>query len=167
MQFLSAKTVIYIRVLVHVVIAFLLLKNPASVIMPNFTLLLGEAMRLPIIQVTETNPLFGVLALFVLLSALSDVIPALAENIQYFETLVPTRLVVFFVLGAFCTVSESALVANNVVFTYAFLEIWLNFLIYTNLRDEKYYRAKKYLEEHGEELREQDNAQVVPILQEE
>lgn len=167
MQFLTAKTVIYIRVAVLTWISFLLLKNPKAVTMANFTILLGEAMQLPVVQVTDTNPLFGVLAIFITSSAIADLIPAVAENIAYFETLVPTRLLFHFFLGAFCLISDYGLIANNLVFLYAFFEIWLNFLIYNNLRDEKYYRAKKYLEEHGDELIEQDNAQVVPIMQEE
>lgn len=163
MQFLSAKAVIYIRVLALVAFLFFLVKNPATFFNSNFTILLGEAMRLPMIQVTQGNPLFGLLSLFVGLFALSDLVPVMAENISHFETFVPIRLGFFFILATFCMISEYSLIANNVVFTYSFMEVWLNFLIFTNLRDEKYQRAKEFLEKHGDELREMANERVVPI----
>lgn len=163
MQFLSAKTVVYIRILGLVTFLFFLLKDPSTLFNSNFSLLLGEAMRLPIVQVTQGNPILGLLALFIGFFALSDLVPALAENTAHFETLVPVRLGFFFLLGLFCMVSEYGPLSNNIVFTYAFLEIWLNFLIYSNLRDEKYKRAKEFLEKHGDEMREMANERVVPI----
>lgn len=60
-------------------------------------------------------------------------------------------------------ISEYGPIANNIVFTYSFFEIWLNFLIYLNLRDEKYHRAKEFLERHGDEMREMANERVRPI----
>lgn len=120
-------------------------------------------MRVSVVQITPTNPLLGVLAVFVALTAFSDAVPLMEENTLYFETAVPARLVVYFILGGVCMFSTNGLVANNLVFTYAFLEIWLNFLAYNNLRDEKYYRAKQYLEDHGAELREHEASQVVAV----
>lgn len=163
MQFLTSKTLLYVRCAFLLWLAFYMLKSPLTICSVNFSILLGQAMRLPIVEVSPNNPLFGVLSLFIALFAISDLIPILAENTAYFETLIPVRLLLFFILGAFCMASEYALIANNLVFTYSFLEIWINFLIFNNLRDEKYYRAKHYLEEHGEELRNHAAAQVVPI----
>lgn len=145
------------------VILFLLLKDPATIFDSSFTLLLGQAMRLPLVAVSPGNPLLGILSLFFTLLSLSDLVPILAENTAYFEALVPIRLGFFFVLGTFCMISEFGMIANDVVFTYSFMEIWLNFLVYTNLRDEKYQRAKEFLEKHGDELREMANERVVPI----
>lgn len=164
MQFLTAKSVLYLRLAGLTYLAFTLLKSPTTVVNANVTVLLGQAMNLPIVQVTSSNPLFGVLAVFLALQVLSELIPVMADNIMYFESMVPTRLMFFFALGLFCLISDYAPVANNLVFSYAFLEIWLNFLVYNNLRDEKYYRAKEYLEQHGEELRDMENAQVRPIV---
>lgn len=163
MQFLTASTILYVRVILLLCLAFMLVKNPAAIVKANFTLILGQAMHLPTVHASDTNPLFGILSIFIASSAISDLIPCLAENIAYFETLVPTRLTFFFLLGSFCLISEFGIIANNLVFTYSFIEIWLNFLIYNNLRDEKYYRAKKFLEEHGDELREEEGERVVPV----
>lgn len=163
MQFLTAKTLLCIRSALLLWLAFYLLKNPSALCSSSFFVLMGEAMRLPIVQVSPQNPLFGILSVFVAASAIGDLIPAMAENIAHFETLVPVRLFGFFALGAFTLLSEYGMIANNLVFTYSFMEIWINFLIYSNLRDEKYYRAKQYLEEHGEELRDHAAAQVVTL----
>lgn len=163
MQFLTAATILYARVGLLVYLSFILLKSPSTIVNANFTLMLGQAMHLATVHASDKNPLFGLLALFIGSNAISDLIPLLAENIAYFETVVPTRLACYFLLGSFCLVSDYGLIANNLVFTYSFVEIWLNFLIYNNLRDEKYYRAKKFLEEHGEELRREEGELVVPI----
>ncbi|SGZ48999.1 CIC11C00000002271 [Sungouiella intermedia] len=163
MQFLTSKTLLYARVAFLLWLAFYLLKNPVAITSVNFSILLGQAMRLPIVDVSPNNPLFGVLSLFISMFAISDLIPAIADNIAYFETLIPSRLFAFFALGGFCMISDYSLIANNLVFTYSFLEIWIHFLIFNNLRDEKYYRAKHYLEEHGEELRDHVASQVVPV----
>lgn len=163
MQFLSAATILYARVLLLLALSFGLIKSPGSIVNANFSLLLGQAMRLATVHVSDKNPLFGLLALLFGTLAISDLIPVIAENIAYFETVVPTRLAFFFLLGSFCLISDYGLISNNLVFTYAFIEIWLNFLIYNNLRDEKYHRAKKFLEEHGDELRIEEGGRVVPI----
>lgn len=163
MQFLTANIILYARIALMLWVSFMLVKNPLTLTNANFSLLLGQAMRLPTVQVTASNPLFGLLAVFISTNALSDLIPILSENTAYFETYVPVRLMFNFILGAFCIFSNFGLIANNLVFTYAFLEIWLNFLIYNNLKDEKYKRVKTYLEEHGEELRRTADAQVVPL----
>ena len=63
--------------------------------MTGFIVLLGQAMQVPLIRLTPTNPFrngFHCISL-----ALSDLIPLLAENWSYFENLVPIRL-----LGYFC-----------------------------------------------------------------
>lgn len=163
MQFLTARTVLFARVGGFLWLSFLLVKSPLTITNANITLLLGQAMHLPTVQVTLTNPLFGLLAVFLTSMAIADLIPLMAENIAFFETAVPSRLMFYFCLGSFCLLSDYGLIANNLVFTYAFFEIWLNFLIYNNLKGEKYQRAKKYLEEHGEELRDQADAQIIPI----
>lgn len=163
MQFLTANIVLYLRIALLLWLAFMLVKNPVAVTGANISILLGQAMRLPTIQVTPTNPLFGVISIFVSAYALGDLVPLLSENIAYFENLVPVRLMFFFILGGFCICSNFGLIANNLVFTFTFLEIWLNFLVYNNLKTEKYTRVKTYLEEHGEELRKTADAQVVPL----
>lgn len=163
MQFLTAKAVLYIRIIFLLFVAFYLLKDPLVVTNSNFAILLGDAMHLPVVQANKANPLFGTISVLFTFLALSDLIPVTAQNITYFETLVPARLMFAFVLGSFCLVSEYAAIANNLVFTFAFIEIWLNFLIYNNLKDEKYTRVKTYLEEHGEELRKTVDDQIYPL----
>lgn len=163
MQFLTARTILYARIVFLLYVAFYLLKDPLYIVDSNFVILLGDAMHLPFVQSSKNNPLLGILAVFLSLLALSDLIPLTAHNITYFETLVPARLMYTFALGGFCLMSEYSVVANNLVFTYSFIEIWLNFLIYNNLKDEKYTRVKTYLEEHGDELRQTVDDQVVPL----
>ena len=91
MQFLTSKTLLYARVAFLLWLAFYLLKNPVAITSVNFSILLGQAMRLPIVDVSPNNPLFGVLSLFISMVAISDLFPAIADNIAYFETLIPSH----------------------------------------------------------------------------
>lgn len=160
MQFLTARSLLYVRVLCLAVLAFLIVTDPSALVGASFNILLGQAMELPIAQVSAENPLCGILGVVFGTLALADLIPLLAENLDYFDTMVPVRLMLFFALGAYTYFSSNPIVANNLVFVYAFFEIWCNFLIYNNLRDEKYYRLKRYVEDHADEIKQHEDAQI-------
>lgn len=160
MQFLTAKTLSYIRVACLVTISYLLVKDPEFLGNLGFVLLLGQAMEVPYAKLDKANPLVGAAAVVFASLALSDLIPLMADNIAYFETVVPTRLTMYFGIAAYSYLDNKSAVSNSLIFTYAFFEIWFNFLIYNNLRDEKYYRMKKFVEEHGEKLQRAHDEQV-------
>lgn len=160
MQFLSAKILLYIRVLALVVVSFFLIKDPDALSMAGFIVLLGQAMQVPLIRLTPTNPLLGMTSVVFVTLALSDLIPLLAENWSYFENLVPIRLLGYFCLAAYIYFVPTSIVSNSLVITYVLFEIWGNFLIYNNLRDEKYYRMKKFVEENSEAIRTAHDEQV-------
>lgn len=157
MQFLTAKTVLYIRVAVLSVIAFLMMKLPQLVAASGAVVLMGQAMQVPIIKVDGKNDLTGMVLLLLGILVLSDVIPLLADNIEYFATVVPTRLSLYFVLSAYIYFFPSPSLGNNLVLTFAFLEIWLNFLAFNNLRDEKYNRMVQFIKENADKIQEAQN----------
>lgn len=160
MQFLTSRAVIYIRVILLLTAAFWVATDAKTLFHSNFVLLLGEAMRLPIIPVDPKSPANGMIALVLGLNALTDLVPCMADNVEFFDTLIPTRLFGFFMLTAYVYLVEDRIISNNVTFVYAFLEVWINFLIFNNLRDEKYNRLKDYLKEHGEDLMREAGEQV-------
>lgn len=160
MQIFSATTLLYARVVLLLVIAFILATDPLGLVSANFMIMLGQAMELPIALVSKENPMLGITSMVFGSLALSDLIPLLADNLLYFESIVPVRLTLSFALGAYTYISDYEVIANNLVFVYAFFEIWFNFLVFNNLRDEKYYRLKKYAEEHAEEIKEQEGVEV-------
>ncbi|EGV66070.1 hypothetical protein PSN45_003105 [Yamadazyma tenuis] len=160
MKFLTSRSLIYIRTIFLFTGAFWVSTDPKSLIHSNFVLLLAEAMQLPIIPVDKKSPSNGLIAMFMTITALSDLIPCMADNVQYFETVVPTRLFGFFCLCAYTYLIEDRIFSNSVVFVYSFLEIWLNLLIFNNLRDEKYVRLKEYINEHGEEMQQEASEHV-------
>mmetsp|Transcript_4507 Transcript_4507/g.4985 ORF Transcript_4507/g.4985 Transcript_4507/m.4985 type:complete len:165 (-) Transcript_4507:54-548(-) len=163
MQFLSAKSLLYVRVLLLAVIAFFCIKDPSVLLESGFAVLLGQAMQLNIILLDTSNPLIGITAITFATLAISDLIPLLADNIEYFETIVPTRLFLYFGLAAYSYVTKSPIFSNNIIFVYSFFEIWFNFLIYNNLRDEKYYRIKKFIEENGDKLNPDQAVKVAEV----
>lgn len=120
--------------------------------MAGFIVLLGQAMQVPLIRLSPENPILGMTSVILVSSALSDLIPLLSENWTYFENLIPIRLSGYFVLAAYIYFVPSSVVSNSLVVTFVLFEIWGNFLIYNNLRDEKFYRMKKFVEENKEEI---------------
>lgn len=160
MQFLTSRSIIYIRVILLLTAAFWIATDAKSLIHSNVVLLFGEAMRLPIIPVDDKGPYNGIIAILLTTLAISDLIPCMADNIEYFETTVPTRLIGFFALGGYSYLIQDRTFSNNVTFVYSFLEIWINLLIYNNLRDEKYNRLKEYINENAEELQMADGEEV-------
>lgn len=163
MQFLTAKSVLYIRLVILLFITYTLSFNPASISSIGYVILLGQAMDLKLILLQENNPLIGVLVILFTYMIISDLIPLLSENLDYFNSIIPIRTMLFFIIGAYSYLIKSSVLSNNLIFTYAFLEIWLNFLIYNNLRDEKYYRMKKFVEENADEIKKMEGDRVIPI----
>lgn len=163
MQFLSAKSLLYARVFLLAVLTFFCIKDPSVLLESGFAVLLGQAMQLNIVLVDSSNPLLGITAVAFATLAISDFIPLLADNIEYFETIVPTRLFLYFGLAAYSYVTNSPFFSSNVIFVYSFFEIWFNFLIYNNLRDERYYRIKKFIEENGDKLNLDEGVKVAEV----
>ncbi|KAI5961762.1 hypothetical protein CANMA_003739 [Candida margitis] len=160
MQFLSSKSLLYIRIVSHFVLAYYLVQDPEGLVSAGFVILMGQAMQAPILHLSPSSPVLGMLAIFVSAQAISDLVPLLAENWNHFETLVPVRLFCYFLITAYIYFVPTSKVSNSLVATYAMLEVWTNFLIYNNLRDEKFYRMKKFVEENADAIRKAQDDQV-------
>ncbi|EGW34922.1 uncharacterized protein SPAPADRAFT_131630 [Spathaspora passalidarum NRRL Y-27907] len=160
MQFLTAKTILYARVIFLLAIAFYLVKDPEFLSTSGFVVLLGQAMQVPILHLDKTSPVLGIASIAFGSLAVGDVIPLLAENTVYFESVVPIRVAGYFILAGYVYIVPTSIFSNSLVVTFAFFEIWLNFLIYNNLRDEKYYNMKSFVEENAEAIQRAQGEQV-------
>lgn len=163
MQFLTAKTILYARIVWLLYITYSLAFDPKSLSTIGFVILLGQAMDVKFVILEDTNPMLGITSLLFALLTLTDLIPILSENLPYFESMIPIRTIIFFIIGAYSYLAKQSILSNNLIFTYSFFEIWLNFLIYNNLRDEKYYRLKKFVEDNQERIQEFEGDRVVVI----
>ncbi|KAK6202604.1 increased loss of mitochondrial DNA protein 1 [Scheffersomyces amazonensis] len=163
MQFLTAKSLLYGRVIFLLTISFYLVKDPEFLSTIGFVVILGQAMELPFVRLDSNNPLLGLLAITFGSLALSDVVPLIANNLDYFESLVPIRLSIAFGIASYTYFFKDSIISNGLIFTFSFFEIWINFLIYNNLRDEKYYRVKKYIEENADAIRQAQDDQVIVV----
>ena len=167
MQFLSANSLLYIRVVFLLTIVFYLITDPEGLCTAGFVVLMGQAMQVPLVQLSKSNPMLGITAMTFTSLAIGDVIPLLAQNFAYFESLVPIRLAGYFILAGYIYFVPTSMVSNSLVITFAFLEVWFNFLIFNNLRDEKYYRMKKFVEENAEAMQRAHDEQVRVIEEDE
>ncbi|SSD59704.1 uncharacterized protein SCODWIG_01465 [Saccharomycodes ludwigii] len=95
-------------------------------------------MNLPALVLSPYSAQLGVFSYLFALVAITDLIPLLERNYMFFESIVPFRLMIFFLVTATSFVMKDNLyLHNNVVFVYGFVEIWLNFLAFSALREEK------------------------------
>ncbi|EDK43391.1 hypothetical protein PVL30_001539 [Lodderomyces elongisporus] len=163
MQFLTAKSLLYIRVVTLLVVSYYMLKDPEGLSTAGFVLLMGQAVQVPILRLAPSNPLLSIVSIFFATTALSDLIPLLAENWNHFETLVPVRLFAYFLIVAFTYFVPESAISNSLVVTYSMFEIWCNFLIYNNLRDEKFYRMKKFVEENADAIKQAQDEKITVI----
>ncbi|KAI5966250.1 uncharacterized protein KGF55_000559 [Candida pseudojiufengensis] len=160
MQFLTGKSLLYVRVIMLLVIPYYLIKYPETISSAGFVVLLGQAMQVPILKLNPTNPLIGFLSIFMITTSITDLIPLIAENWPFFETVVPTRLFFYFLATAYIYFVPTSIISNSLIITYTMFEIWINFLIYNNLRDEKFYRMKKFVEENVDALKQAQDERV-------
>lgn len=137
MSVLSSTNVTYFRIVFLLSLAFLCLKDIGIILDHSFVMVLTQAMQLPALQLSPYSAQLGVFALLFTLSAFHDLIPLLENNMKFFKSIVPFRLMMFFIVTALSFLMTNNLyLHNNAVFIYCFCEVWINFLLYSALRDE-------------------------------
>ena len=138
MAILSSFNLLFIRISFLLALAFYCLKDVNIILNNSYFDVLTQAMNLPAIQMSRFSGQLGFFSVLFVLLAINDLIPLLEDNRQYFFSIIPVRLTGFFILT---TVSywgqDYYYLHNNVVFIYSFVEVWLNFLIYTSIREER------------------------------
>ncbi|SCU85607.1 LAFA_0D16666g1_1 [Lachancea sp. 'fantastica'] len=143
MGLLSSVNITFFRVGFLAFLAFACLKD-VNIILSNASFLMfTKAMNLPALVMPSYSAQLGLFAVVFSLMALQDFIPLLERNTTYFESIVSLRLFFFFAITAYgYCVSGNLFLHNNAVVIYGACEIWINFLIFTALRDEKNERFK-------------------------
>lgn len=153
MTVLSSVNVLYFRVAFLCTIAYFCFKDVNSILDNSYFLVFTQAMDLPQLVLSKHSAQLGLFGVLFILLAFTDLIPLLEDNRMYFYSIVPTRLLAYFITATLAYSWQSNLfLHNNAVFIYAFIEIWLNFVIYNSLREEKekHFRTeegKRYLDE--------------------
>jgi len=110
-------------------------------------------MDLPQLTMSQYSAQLGLFGVLFGMLAFTDLIPLLEDNKTYFYSIVPIRLLAYFVIATLSYTWKSNLfLHNNVIFIYCFSEIWINFVIYNSLREEKevFFRSeekKRYIDE--------------------
>lgn len=146
MALFSSNTLITGRIVLLGYIAYQLLVSPRTVIEYSGVLVLASSMNLPLLMVNDKSPIYGTIGVVVFSMLLSDVAPLLEGNHAYFESVVFTRLLVFFALSAYSYLGTWVVLCNSIVFAYCFIEVWFGILTFSTLKEEKYTRAKKQME---------------------
>jgi len=149
----------------HLTVAYTLLTNPHALATQNMVVVLGAALQLPRVSAsldpaighpaavsftTPGNPALGLAALFLSFLALSDFTAlSMHEEVHnlYWAAQVSVRLAAMFVFEAWLyltkpvpgEVAEGRFkgLKNDVVFTWAFVEMFIMFWVFTVLRAER------------------------------
>ncbi|QLL33747.1 hypothetical protein HG536_0F00720 [Torulaspora globosa] len=138
MAAISSVNGLFFRVTFLFSLAFFCFKNVNSVLQNSYMLVFTQAMNLPGLAISQYSAQLGLFGILFLFASISDLIPLLENNKKYFHSIVPLRLTIFFALTACSYLWESNLyLHNNAVFTYCFIEVWVNFVILGALREER------------------------------
>lgn len=119
--------------------------SPRTVIEYSGIMVLASSMNLPLLMVNDKSPIYGTIGVVLYSLLLTDVAPLLEGNAAYFESAVFLRLIVFFVLSAYCYLGTWVVLCNSLVFAYCFIEMWFGILTFSTLKEEKYNRVKKQM----------------------
>ncbi|CCE63128.1 hypothetical protein TPHA_0E00320 [Tetrapisispora phaffii CBS 4417] len=151
MALLSSTNVLYLRIAFLSTISFFCFKNVTSILENSYFLVLTQAMNLPALNLAPKSAQLGVVGLLFALLAIDDLIPLLERNTKHFSSIVPFRLMIFFIVTASSYLAETNYyVHNNAVFIYSFIEVWLNFLIFSAIREERndeYSRTHQFMDD--------------------
>ncbi|CAH00638.1 Ilm1 [Kluyveromyces lactis] len=138
MGLLSSVNVTYFRIVFLLGLAYLSVTDVNAILGNSLVLVLTQAMDLPALQIPQQSAQLGLFSLLLGLSAVHDLLPLLENNKKHFQAVVPFRLMIFFVLTALSVFMNNNLyLHNNAIFVYGFCEVWMNFLIFVALRDER------------------------------
>lgn len=138
MGVLSSFNVIFVRITFLSTLAFFCLKDVNIMLKHSFVVVLTQAMNLPALTLSSHSAQLGLFSILFILMATNDLIPLLEKNKKYFESIVPVRLMLFFVLtGLSYYLEDNLYLHNNAVFIYSFCEVWINFLIFSAVREER------------------------------
>lgn len=158
MTVLTSVNVLYFRVAYLFTLAFFCFKNVNSILDNSYFLVFTQAMALPQLTMSQYSAQLGLIGMLFGMLAFTDLIPLLEDNRTYFYSIVPIRLLGYFVVATLSyTWRSNYYLHNNVIFIYSFSEIWINFVIYNSLREEKEVRyrteeKRRYNDETIEEI---------------
>jgi len=154
MAILSAFTLIRLISVFHLTIAYYLLSSPITLSSQNVVVVLGGAMQLPLTDPfpKSSTPLSAIGAIaFALLGIIDFTSAGMNEQIayHYWASQGPVRLLFLFGLTAYSYLAKASTeigkfakpspgdgLKNGLVFTWAFVELGVWFLIYISIRDE-------------------------------
>ncbi|CCK70256.1 Ilm1p KNAG_0D05180 [Huiozyma naganishii CBS 8797] len=159
MGVLSSVNVLFVRIAFLFTLSYLVLKDVNIILENSYLEILSQSMNLPAIAMNKYSAQLGMVSMLFVTLALGDLVPLLEDNKMYFGSAVPVRLLIFFVVTGLSYIWEGNLyIHNNVVFAYSFVEVWLNFIIYNSLREEKMetFKAKSQVMAASELLDEDD-----------
>ncbi|KAI9826526.1 MAG: hypothetical protein M1826_006627 [Phylliscum demangeonii] len=163
---LSASSIINGNAIFHLTLAYFFLRAPQTILGQNLVFLLGEAMEMPRANGFDapSAPSALVALLFALLGVNDLVATSLPLEVgSYYwgnQAFLLTAYAYFFKQSRGESVGHDRLkttdetgngVANNVVFTWAFLEMVVWFWIYATLRDERRELAQRVTQKRNAE----------------
>lgn len=169
MAWLSSVTAIYLHSCVLFTAAFYLLRGSYEFLNSPLVIVLGQAMlmnRGTISADKGGGQVMGIISLLLAAIGLTDVSQLVERNHVYFESVIPTRLLVSFALAGYGYLFETSFLHDDLVFTLLCVEIWFHFVIYNVVREEKHDRNRKYEEKLEAELLEiqQDDEKFTEII---
>lgn len=151
MVIVSSKTLVLYRVCGLWAVALFLLKNPTVIYSNLVVVVLGQALDMPNTYAGSGDQLAGLVAVLIAFLALEDFIVLFTEDPgEHWRGSVPLRLLGYFILTMASYLGFKPL-RTSLTFTYVFLEMVMNFLLYLVLRNELNETTRRIIrEERGQ-----------------
>ncbi|GME72661.1 unnamed protein product [[Candida] boidinii] len=160
MALVSFTTLAYLRIAFFTLVSYYLIFDPKTVFDYDGVIVLSSAMKLPLLLVNEDSPIYGTIGVVLFMSIVSDLVPLLEDNRQYYEAVLPTKLLIFFCLASYSYLGSYVYLCNSIVFCYTFVEIWFSILMFSSLKDESQSILKEKLVERNEKLEKFNNGEL-------
>lgn len=147
MAWVSASTAIYLHCCLLFTAAFYLAKDAQRVSDSVLLMVICQAMRLDHGALGAHADATAVLVVLLSVVGLTDVVQLVVDNTLYFESMVPSRLTLAFLMACWGYMFEGSMLHDDVVFALLFVEVWFHFVVYNIVRQEKHERNKRLEEE--------------------
>ncbi|KAK9476371.1 increased loss of mitochondrial DNA protein 1 [Lipomyces japonicus] len=142
---LSSKNICVVHFSILNAIIWKLLVDPAAVSGHGLVFIIGRAMQLPDAEFKKDDPAIGLIIVLLIYAAISDISVIISPNTSFLEVTVPFRLMFSFIVTAFSYLGSDSNISlsNSIVFTISFVEIIIQFWLYTTLREERSVKIRQ------------------------
>ncbi|KAK7206274.1 increased loss of mitochondrial DNA protein 1 [Myxozyma melibiosi] len=136
---LSTKNICMVHFTLLNAISYKLLTSPQDISRHGLVFIIGRAMSLPDAEFTKDDPAVGMIAVVLMQLSVVDISAYIDPTTTFLGIAVPFRLMLAFVVSgaAYLSSGDNIALSNSVVFTFAFIEVLMQFWLFVSVREDR------------------------------